>query len=58
MASPQLLSFPSLTVAEEEAIIKKRLQTQTTVARLNADPPLKKVAKRCVRPTSEANTES
>jgi hypothetical protein len=33
--------------ADEEAVIKKRLLTQTTVARLNADPPLKKVAKRC-----------
>ena len=32
---------------EEEQVIKHRLLTQTTVARLNADPPLKKVAKRC-----------
>ena len=34
------------TPAEEELVIKKRLLTQTAVARLNADPPLKKVAKR------------
>jgi hypothetical protein len=32
--------------AEEEVIIKKRLLTQTTVARVNADPPLKKLTKR------------
>lgn len=32
---------------EDEIVVKKRLLTQTTVARLNADPPLKKVAKRC-----------
>ena len=33
--------------AEEELVIKKRLLTQTTVARVNADPPLKKLSKRC-----------
>ena len=32
--------------AEEELVIKKRLLTQTTVARVNADPPLKKLSKR------------
>ena len=32
--------------ADEELVIKKRLLTQTSVARQNADPPLKKVAKR------------
>lgn len=31
---------------DEEAICKKRLLTQTSVARVNADPPLKKLAKR------------
>ena len=40
--------------SEEEQVIKHRLLTQTTVARLNADPPLKKVAKRCARRLARA----
>lgn len=43
-----------LSAAEEEMIIKKRLQTQTTIARQNADPPLKKVAKRFAPPRLRA----
>jgi THO complex subunit 7 len=31
---------------DDEAIIRKRLLTQTSVARLNADPPLKKLVRR------------
>jgi hypothetical protein len=38
--------------AEEEVVIKKRLLTQTAVARGNADPPLKKLTKRCAAATA------
>jgi hypothetical protein len=40
--------------ADEEAVIKKRLLTQTTVARVNADPPLKRLTKRCLTARSRA----